>query len=115
MIPLLIRFVKRFLLGCMVSSTFFSFFLACGEVNNSNFSRDVCRKRIVGGQNAFKGAYPWHVLLTRAGKVACGGSLLNEQWVLTGQLRIPRPDNFNAVVVASFVTQQVSNGASNTF
>ncbi|XP_020624029.1 mannan-binding lectin serine protease 2-like [Orbicella faveolata] len=55
----------------------------CGEVNNFNFSRDVCRKRIVGGQNAFKGAYPWHVLLMRAGEVACGGSLLNEQWVLT--------------------------------
>lgn len=72
-------------------------------MDNFNFSRDVCRKRIVGGQNAFKGAYPWHVLVTRAGEVACGGSLLNEQWVLTGQL--PRFGNFNAVVVASFVKQ----------
>lgn len=64
-------------------------------MNNFNISRDVCRKRIVGGQNAFKGAYPWHVLLMRDNKVACGGSLLNEQWVLTGQL--PRPCNFNEV------------------
>lgn len=47
----------------------------------------------MGGQNAFKGAYPWHVLVMRDNKIACGGSLLNEQWVLTGQL--PRPGNFN--------------------
>ncbi|KAJ7394693.1 Mannan-binding lectin serine protease 1 [Desmophyllum pertusum] len=55
----------------------------CGEVENFNYSRDVCRKRIVGGQDSSKGAYPWHVLLMKNGRVACGGSLLNEQWVLT--------------------------------
>lgn len=56
---------------------------SCGQVENFNYSRDVCRKRIVGGQDSSKGAYPWHVLLRRGGQVACGGSLLNERWVLT--------------------------------
>lgn len=69
-----------------VSTEFFflSLNLACGEVDNFNYTRDVCRKRIIGGQHSSKGAYPWHVLLKRNGDVACGGSLLNEQWVLTG-------------------------------
>ena len=49
-----------------------------------NYSRDFCRKRIVGGQNAPKGAYPWHVLITKSGDITCGGSLLNDRWVLTG-------------------------------
>lgn len=57
----------------------------CGEIENFNFSRDVCRKRIVGGQDSSKGAYPWHVLLMKDGRLACGGSLLNERWVLTGE------------------------------
>lgn len=56
---------------------------SCGEIENFNFSRDVCRKRIVGGQDSSKGAYPWHVLLMKDGRLACGGSLLNERWVLT--------------------------------
>ncbi|XP_026137849.1 chymotrypsin-like protease CTRL-1 [Carassius auratus] len=40
--------------------------------------------RIVNGQNAISGSWPWQVSLQRAnGFHFCGGSLINENWVLT--------------------------------
>uniref|UniRef100_A0A3B4G6F5 Peptidase S1 domain-containing protein n=1 Tax=Pundamilia nyererei TaxID=303518 RepID=A0A3B4G6F5_9CICH len=39
--------------------------------------------RIVGGQEASPGSWPWQVSLQRSGSHFCGGSLINSQWVLT--------------------------------
>uniref|UniRef100_A0A3B4YCG3 Peptidase S1 domain-containing protein n=1 Tax=Seriola lalandi dorsalis TaxID=1841481 RepID=A0A3B4YCG3_SERLL len=39
--------------------------------------------RIVGGQSAAAGTWPWQVNLHRKGRNICGGSLINNQWVLT--------------------------------
>lgn len=43
--------------------------------------------RIVGGEEATPGSWPWQVLLTSSSTGTssqfCGGSLLNDRWVLT--------------------------------
>ncbi|NXO03798.1 CTRL protease, partial [Rhinopomastus cyanomelas] len=41
-------------------------------------------ERIINGQNAVPGSWPWQVSLqTRTGSHFCGGSLINEYWVVT--------------------------------
>ncbi|KAM5330262.1 serine protease 27 [Glossophaga mutica] len=39
--------------------------------------------RMVGGQDALEGEWPWQVSIQRNGSHFCGGSLITEQWVLT--------------------------------
>ncbi|XP_015729276.1 chymotrypsin-like protease CTRL-1 [Coturnix japonica] len=41
-------------------------------------------ERIINGQNAVSGSWPWQVSLqSRSGSHFCGGSLINENWVVT--------------------------------
>lgn len=37
----------------------------------------------MNGEWAARGAWPWHVMLTRYGEFVCGGSLINSQWLVT--------------------------------
>lgn len=53
-----------------------------------NVSLSVCgtaplNSRIVGGDDAPVGAWPWQASVYRRGVLNCGGSLINDQWVLT--------------------------------
>ncbi|XP_073688757.1 chymotrypsinogen A-like [Garra rufa] len=49
---------------------------------------DVCGQaplntRIVGGQGAVWGSWPWQASLQKGGRHFCGGSLINKDWVLS--------------------------------
>ncbi|KAG8247486.1 hypothetical protein J6590_059921 [Homalodisca vitripennis] len=57
------------------------------ETNFANVDCGVSRAlrhgRIVGGQDAAQGEFPWLVSLTRSGGHFCGGTIVNSRWVLT--------------------------------
>ena len=48
----------------------------CGE-------SDIQKGRIVNGKDAELGAYPWMVAILKGGDAWCGGSIINENWVIT--------------------------------
>uniref|UniRef100_A0A669F286 Serine protease 27-like n=1 Tax=Oreochromis niloticus TaxID=8128 RepID=A0A669F286_ORENI len=48
---------------------------ACGRV--------IKNGRIVGGEDAAPGSWPWQASLSKDGSFFCGGSLITNQWVLT--------------------------------
>ena len=41
------------------------------------------RKRIVGGNVSVDGAWPWQVALFLDGLQVCGGSLIDDEWIVT--------------------------------
>lgn len=59
----------------------------CGHPTLGQPSKDKPRLdhgKIIGGHNAKKGTYPWQVMLwERHLKAFCGGTVLNERWIIT--------------------------------
>ncbi|XP_063286939.1 transmembrane protease serine 9-like [Pelobates fuscus] len=53
----------------------------------------VISSRIVGGVNAEYGEWPWQVLIKYNGAFTCGGSLINNQWVLSAAHCFDYPSN----------------------
>ncbi|XP_017347442.1 enteropeptidase [Ictalurus punctatus] len=45
--------------------------------------REGVEGRIVGGEDAVKGAWPWIASLRWTGRHACGGTLIDSQWLVT--------------------------------
>uniref|UniRef100_A0A3Q1H8N6 Peptidase S1 domain-containing protein n=1 Tax=Anabas testudineus TaxID=64144 RepID=A0A3Q1H8N6_ANATE len=69
----------------------------------SHSQLDVCGRaefntRIIGGQEAPPGNWPWQVLLI-SDSVLCGGSLINKEWVLTAAHCFPSNNTAGLVVV----------------
>uniref|UniRef100_A0A7N8X068 Peptidase S1 domain-containing protein n=1 Tax=Mastacembelus armatus TaxID=205130 RepID=A0A7N8X068_9TELE len=54
---------------------FLIFYLVCGTSPINN--------KIVGGEDASPGSWPWQVSLHKSGRHACGGSLINREWVMS--------------------------------
>ena len=65
----------KYVPACNSVLTTSSCFLACGVPNRGN--------RVVGGRPARINEYPWTVALTYRGRFYCGGSLINDRYVLT--------------------------------
>ncbi|XP_067379615.1 transmembrane protease serine 9-like [Channa argus] len=54
--------------------------------------------RIIGGQEAPPGNWPWQAAIYTNGNGFCGGSLINNQWVLTAAHCFPSNSTSNVVV-----------------
>ncbi|CAH3026001.1 unnamed protein product, partial [Porites evermanni] len=46
-------------------------------------STPIQQSRVIGGQDAKPGAWPWQIQLQRSGRFICGGSLISSTWVVT--------------------------------
>ncbi|KAJ8347345.1 hypothetical protein SKAU_G00287460 [Synaphobranchus kaupii] len=75
-------------------------------LTGSHSQQDVCGRpplntRIVGGQDAPEGSWPWQVSLHLFGSHSCGGSLINDKWVLSAAhcfVSNPRPQDWRVFV-----------------
>ncbi|XP_078374806.1 chymotrypsinogen A-like isoform X2 [Oculina patagonica] len=59
--------------------------------------------RVVNGENAQQHSWPWQISLRVNGRHICGGSLIDNQWVVTAAHcveRNPRPSGYTVVVGA---------------
>jgi len=56
---------------------------AAPPVTGSCGRPDVFQGRVIAGENAKKGAWPWQILMLNNGRPMCGGSLIAPQWVVT--------------------------------
>ncbi|XP_016124339.1 anionic trypsin-1-like [Sinocyclocheilus grahami] len=86
--------------------------LMCAKGSHSQLN--VCGQaplntRIVGGVNTPDGSWPWQASLHRSGYHFCGGSLINNEWVLTAAHCLPGVSASSLRVYLGRRTQQGVN------
>ncbi|XP_069507954.1 serine protease 33-like [Ambystoma mexicanum] len=64
-----------------------------GQVAASICGKPVISSRIVGGQNAQAGEWPWQISLRKSGSHICGGSLISNNWVVSAAHCFEKPVN----------------------
>ncbi|XP_020310940.2 serine protease 27 [Oncorhynchus kisutch] len=65
--------------------------------------------KIVGGQDAAAGSWPWQASLHRFNSHFCGGSLINKEWVLTAAHCFPSTSTSDLLVYLGRQNQQSIN------
>jgi secreted trypsin-like serine protease len=78
--------IKRFNLCC--HSLFCVAVLKCANCNAEFTGKvdvplDNPNQRIINGEIATRGQFPWQVAITTDNHLFCGGSLISWEWVLT--------------------------------
>ncbi|XP_061640954.1 serine protease 1-like [Phyllopteryx taeniolatus] len=91
-----------------------SFLLLAVLVPGGGGQLNVCgiaenNPRIVGGDTAPQGAWPWQGSLHRNGFHTCGASLINDQWVLCAAHCFPTPFISNLLIYLGRQNQEGSN------
>ncbi|XP_035254067.1 prostasin-like [Anguilla anguilla] len=85
--------------------------LATGSHSQQNVcGRPALNTRIVGGEDAPEGSWPWQASLHLSGSHVCGGSLINNKWVLSAA-HCFRSDS-NPADWRVYVGQQVQSGTN---